>query len=361
MKKIFFLIILILFLVSCGDVLKNQDIPRTGFLINLPTVSLVKSYNLITKSTGVDGKVDNLVYNIYAKHYGTWKLLSATDFSSNSTGFKNSITVPFISSGNQTPQTIIIPLNTDIRISVEGTNGSGILYYGAYETSYISTSNSTPHTINAYEINSRLSFDISNLFHTSNAIFTIEVDYASSNVDYDGILQGDSWLIANPSSSGRLYQNVPYATPSLISKSVTTVVDAKHNTLTITDSVLGNITPSDANYHSAQHPVYISELLGQGCNNGDFKVYYTVTSIDNQDNVGTTGDIRSKTLISATNPTVGTPTASANIPASFLNNWLQAGYNFVITFTADIQSGSATSVIGTLEPNTLIEGTITIH
>lgn len=338
---LFALVALLIMFASC-----KKDIVTTGSM-KLPLVSLIQGSELITKSAGIT--ITQLTYEFWVKApNGTtsttgWVLASNALFKDGSVAQANNSaiwTLSYPAMNPISPSTmpsqgfIEVPLNMQIRVVVKGSDDSGIKYYGIFDTGITGWTNPNIGiiTINLYEIDSRLNININDLLLNRNFDFHFVFSGHVSGVNYNTIVQQSNIWLLNAAANNRNFQGVPLlSTPNTLFTKTVDIIGAGSITGTPTLKI-DNVTVPSIN------SVY--ELFSQG--SSDFTAVYSIVRKD--------GFV----VVAPKIITMTTPTTNGFNPS----NWLQAGYNFNITFTADPQQLGQGVFIGTLTVNDNITGTV---
>lgn len=333
--------LLTLALVSCQ---KQSDIvtPTTGKM-HYPTINLVQGSELVTKSAG--NTITTLTYEFWVKApnaggTGTtgWVLAEDGLFKDGTTPQNNNApTWDVAYPNNCTTCFIDIPLHMETRIVIKGKDADGIKYYGI-GTSPVggwTTAEIGNMTINMYEIDSRLTIDVSDLIKNTNFNFTLTFAGTIKPIDYNNIVQStDSWLLG-VASGVRNYRGVPLVSTtgvSVLKKIEILGTGIKNTTPTY------KINDATATIEQVQN---VYEYFGKG--SSDFTATYSVVRRDGV----------------VFKPTTAITMASPNPSTSFSGtNWLQAGYDFHIAFTANPQDLGKGCFVGTLTSNSTINGTV---
>lgn len=343
MKKLF-LFSMVLFMLAFASCKKQDDLtPKTGKML-LPQVSLVQGSELITKSA--DLSVDQITYEFWVKNGSVWAPAGKGLFKDGSdaqaannyswtTAYPNQCQTCFIE----------VPLNMQTRIVAKVMKGGKIKFYGIFETPVSGFEHTGDQIVltqmKAYEINSRLKLDVSDLAKNTNFNFVLTFSGTVKDVDYSNIVQSlsTSWMFTKPTGNDRNYESMPLTSAGtaysqtfsvLGYNSQGTPADYKLGTAVAISTVVGSKTYFE-----------IYEFFGQGSN--DSKVTYSITRVSDG------ASIKTNLPIVATGPTT-----------KFATNWLQAGYNFTITMLADPQALGKGCFTTDLVYNTEVTGTVNL-
>jgi hypothetical protein len=352
MKK-FLLFSMMLFILAFMSCKKNNVIPTTTGKMLYPQVTLVQGSELVTKSLDqIPGnQITKLQYEFWVTGGNagststTWVLAKnglfkdGTDPQSHNSpiwtvDYPNTCTTCFIE----------VPLNMRTRVVVKGLDSDGkIKYYGIYDSGVLGWTdvNIPTITINLYEIDSRLKMNVDDLIKNTNYDFHFTFSGNIADVDYDKIVQMPSYWLINNAKNNRSFNSVPLKNTNLTSftKNVDVIGSgAANGGGTPTYKIDGVVVTDLSN---------VFELFAKGASS--FTVTYSIVRKDGY-------------VASATKAITAITVTSPTIPTTFIPmNWLQAGYNFNITFTvADPTNLGQGCFIGTLTFNDNIDGTVNL-
>jgi len=341
---LFSFVLLILALVSCNK--QDNVIPASHQMgkMSLPQVSLIQGTELITKAA--DFSVNKITYEFWVKSGSNWVLAEDGLFKDGTTSQNNNKPIWTVDYPNECSTCFIeVPLGMQTRIVAKVMKGTVIKFYGIFETpetGFVHNGNQIALTqMKAYEINSRLRLDVSDLIKNTNFNFVFTFHGTLKNVDYSNIVQSasTSWMFTG---NARTTQLMPLENTGMNYDQIFSIL-GKNHPLEAPDYKLGTSTFPAINITTVGTKTYyeIYEFFGQGSN--DCTVTYSITrKSDNK-------PIKTNVPITAVGPASG-----------FASNWLQAGYNYTITLFADPQDLGNGCFTTTLIYNTEVNGTVNL-
>jgi len=348
---LFSFVLLLLALVSCQ---KQSDIvtPTTGKML-LPQVTLVQGSELVTKSA--DASVNKITYEFWVKSGSTW-IPAGKELFKDGTGAQTANDYSWTTNYPNECQTcfIDVPLNMQIRVVAKVMKDNVVKFYGIYETpanGFTLNGTQIPLTqMMAYEINSRLRLDVSDVAKNTNFNFVFTFTGTVREVDYSNIVLGESSWIFTQTTNVRGFNAFPLMATGT-SYSETFSINGSGHAGVAPVYMLGVTTFPTGHIVTEGTKTYfeIYEFFGRGSDG--MQVRYSITR--KNDNT----PIKTNVLITAT---TATGTTATGITSAFANNWLQAGYNFTITMFADPQALGKGCFTTTLINNTEITGTVTL-
>lgn len=358
MKKFYLLSLLLAFVLSFTSC-KKEEVPQI-VKFQFPKVQLVQAGDMTTKS-GYTGEslINQLVYEFYVKDAGgvNWVPMPASLFTYGSgayTNHANKFTLPYPGIGGQ--GFIEMPEKVNIRLVIKGIyNGGPVQFYGVQD--YITTSTPDNHDVNILEVNSRLNFDVEQLFNLTEYSFDFTIITTPWIIDWSYYLQtGPAWMVNN--TTGRNWNIVNGTSPAAV--------------MTYKIHVSGDISPVDAN---GKGPLVKTVTLStnggpatalstSGNSNNVSGVWRNIFTFNSTSSPAVTSIYTSVTRKhqGIERAQTGTVTNGQPLTGSFNPlNWCQAGYNFNMTVTADADALATGNYKVHFTLNNEVNGGITFH
>lgn len=334
MKKLLFVSLVIMLVALVGCKKEQANLPTVGKM-RLPASQLIQGSEMITKSGGTT--VTQMVYEFWAQKNGVWVPCDDSFYKDGSAAqAANNFTWTEDYCPNNTCQQFVdVPLNLPLKIVLKAKDESGkVKFYGVALKTF-TVVNIGQITVNCYEVDSRLYFNVSDLLKNSNWEFTFNFTWNVLFVDYNSIIQGTTWL-EGAAANSRGWNMVPLLAGAMPVNNQL-VVNGASQTVKLNGIAL---TATGGKY-------LLSELIGSGSTTQAFTTNYSIKRLSDG------------TMIETNKPVTAVETAG--IPSGFPTlNWLNPGYNYTITVTSDPQKLGSGQFCGTLTENNDVTGTVNL-